>query len=66
MKGHPNAEVIKYFFAAKSDTGKRTGPQVPNNHEEPCQKIRHSGETKKTNRRLKGNYKEVDRHNANL
>ena len=34
------------IFAAKSDTGKRTGPQVPNNHEEPCQKIRHSGETK--------------------
>ena len=36
----------KIFFAAKSDTGKRTGPQVPNNHEEPCQKICHSGETK--------------------
>ena len=52
------------IFAAKSDTGKRTGPQVPNNHEEPCQKIRHSGETKietkKNNRRMKGKYKDVD------
>ena len=53
----------KNIFAAKSDTGKRTGPQVPNNHEEPCQKIRHSGgtkiETKKPVRRMKGKYKEV-------
>ena len=60
----------KTFFAAKGDTGKRTGPQVPNNHEKPCQKIRHSGgtkiETKKPIRRMKGNYKDVDRHNANL
>ena len=51
----------KNIFAAKSDTGKRTGPQVPNNHEEPCQKIRHSGgtkiETKKPIRRMKGKYK---------
>ena len=52
MKRAP--EVIEYLFAAKSDTGKRTGPQVPNNHEEPCPKICHSGEkkieTKKPNR----------------
>ena len=31
------------FVAAEGDPSERKGPQVPNDHEEPCQEIRHPG-----------------------
>ena len=31
------------FVAAEGDPSERKGPQVPNDHEKPCEEIRHSG-----------------------
>ena len=35
--------MMMFLFSAESDPGKRKRPQVPNDHEEPCQEIRHPG-----------------------
>ena len=34
---------MMFLFSAESDPGKRKRPQVPNDHEEPRQEIRHPG-----------------------
>ena len=42
-KGSNDASKDFVSVAAESDSGERTRPQVPNDHEEPCQEIRHPG-----------------------